>query len=210
MLNLPWEKSYVREIKTNSLKSLADFNWKQHIFYVRVEVFTAVTMKNAVFWHVAPCRFCVNRHFGGTYSLHLQPPTHAGSSPADFSTLKMEAIHSSETSVYTRPAGRHISEEGIQHIFYPRVDLLYVYHQEVLSSIQWSEFDTRRFGRPTYLYIAFQTGGPGSSPNHVMWDLWWTKWHLNRFSPSTSVSPANLHSTNCFTITIVYNLGLVQ
>jgi hypothetical protein len=27
--------------------------------------------------------------------------------------------------------------------------------------------------------------------------LWWTKWRWGRFSPSTSVSPANFHSTNC-------------
>jgi hypothetical protein len=27
-------------------------------------------------------------------------------------------------------------------------------------------------------------GGPGSSPNHVMWDLWWTKRNWGRFSPS--------------------------
>jgi hypothetical protein len=27
--------------------------------------------------------------------------------------------------------------------------------------------------------------------------LWWTKWRWGRFSPSTSVSPANLYSTNC-------------
>jgi hypothetical protein len=40
--------------------------------YVRFEVFTAVTMKNAVFWHVAPCRYFVNQRFGGTYRLHLQ------------------------------------------------------------------------------------------------------------------------------------------
>jgi hypothetical protein len=26
------------------------------------------------------------------------------------------------------------------------------------------------------------------------WDLWWTKWRWGRFSPSISVSPANLHS----------------
>jgi hypothetical protein len=39
---------------------------------VRFEVFKAVTMKNAVFWDVAPCRSCVNRRFGGTYRLHLQ------------------------------------------------------------------------------------------------------------------------------------------
>jgi hypothetical protein len=30
-------------------------------------------------------------------------------------------------------------------------------------------------------------GGPGSSPGQVMWDLWRTKWHWGRFSPSTSV-----------------------
>jgi hypothetical protein len=30
------------------------------------------------------------------------------------------------------------------------------------------------------------------------------------FSPSTSVSPANLHSTNYSTITIICHLGLVQ
>jgi hypothetical protein len=44
----------------------------------------------------------------------------------------------------------------------------------------------------------------------VKWDLWWTKWRWGRFSPSTSVSPANLHSTNCYTITLTYHLGLVQ
>jgi hypothetical protein len=30
------------------------------------------------------------------------------------------------------------------------------------------------------------------------------------FSPSISVSLANLHSTNCSTITLIYHLGLVQ
>jgi hypothetical protein len=29
-------------------------------------------MKNAVFRDVAPCRYCVNRRFGGTCRLHLQ------------------------------------------------------------------------------------------------------------------------------------------
>jgi hypothetical protein len=40
-----------------------------------------------------------------------------------------------------------------------------------------------------------------------MWHLWWTKWRWGRFSPSTSVSPANLYSTNFSTITIIYHLG---
>jgi hypothetical protein len=43
----------------------------------------------------------------------LQPPAQAGSSLADFSTLKMEAIRSSETSVYTRYTRRYIPEDGI-------------------------------------------------------------------------------------------------
>jgi hypothetical protein len=34
--------------------------------YVRFEVLTAVTMKNAVFWDVTPCGSCKNRYFGGT------------------------------------------------------------------------------------------------------------------------------------------------
>jgi hypothetical protein len=34
-----------------------------------------------------------------------------------------------------------------------------------------------------------------------MWDLWLTKRHWGRFSPSTSVSPAN-HSTN-FSIIVI-------
>jgi hypothetical protein len=38
----------------------------------RFEVFTAVTIQNAIFWDVAPCRSCVNRRFGGTYRLHIQ------------------------------------------------------------------------------------------------------------------------------------------
>jgi hypothetical protein len=49
--------------------------------------------------------------------------------------------------------------------------------------------------------------GPDSNPDLVLWDLWWTKWHWGRFSPSTSVSLAN--STNFSTITITYHLGLV-
>jgi hypothetical protein len=33
---------------------------------VRYEVFTAVTMKNGIFWDVTPCDTCKNRRFGGT------------------------------------------------------------------------------------------------------------------------------------------------
>jgi hypothetical protein len=33
---------------------------------VRFDVFTAVTMKNGVFWDVTSCGSCKNRRFGGT------------------------------------------------------------------------------------------------------------------------------------------------
>jgi hypothetical protein len=41
--------------------------------------------------------------------------SHPGSSRTDFSTLKMEAICSSETSVNTRATQRHILEDNITH-----------------------------------------------------------------------------------------------
>jgi hypothetical protein len=40
--------------------------------YIRLEVFTVVTMKNAIFRDVMPCGSCKNWHFGGTYCLHHQ------------------------------------------------------------------------------------------------------------------------------------------
>jgi hypothetical protein len=39
---------------------------------VSIEDFTAVTMKNGVFWDVTPCGYCKNRSFGGTWSPLLQ------------------------------------------------------------------------------------------------------------------------------------------
>jgi hypothetical protein len=38
-------------------------------YSVRLVVFTAVTMKNCVFWDVTPCGACKNRRFGGTKRL---------------------------------------------------------------------------------------------------------------------------------------------
>jgi hypothetical protein len=54
------------------------------------------------------------------------------------------------------------------------------------------------------------SGSPGSNPGLVTWDLWWRKWRWGRFSPSNSVSLANLHSSYFCTITIPYHPGLVM
>jgi hypothetical protein len=36
------------------------------------QAFTALTMKNALFWDVTQCGSCKNRHFGEMYSFHHQ------------------------------------------------------------------------------------------------------------------------------------------
>jgi hypothetical protein len=46
--------------------------WGSALNIIRFEVFTEVTMKNAIFWDVAPCRCFVNQRFGGTNHIHLQ------------------------------------------------------------------------------------------------------------------------------------------
>jgi hypothetical protein len=49
-----------------------EMKWKLHLMFfelrfslVRFESFTALTMKNGVFWDVMPCGSCKNRHFRG-------------------------------------------------------------------------------------------------------------------------------------------------
>jgi hypothetical protein len=120
--NLTWLQEYPNP--STDLK-FAPFNFVDLIIIVRSEVFMAMTTKNAFFWDVAQCRSCMNRHFGGTYRLHLQGRkihergTSVGrwlqSSLAYFSTLKMEAIRSSETSIHTRSSQHHIPENCILH-----------------------------------------------------------------------------------------------
>jgi hypothetical protein len=53
----------------------------------------------------------VGNRVRGTSVSSLQPPTYAGSSLTDFSTLKMEAIRASETSFYKRSIRRHIPRD---------------------------------------------------------------------------------------------------
>jgi hypothetical protein len=92
------------------------------IYFVGFEVFTAVVMKSIIFWDVTPCSpLSCDRRFEGTYRLHLQGRRNNFSLPPAYllvraeiisSTLKMEAICSSETSVATQQTTRrHIPED---------------------------------------------------------------------------------------------------
>jgi hypothetical protein len=79
-------------------------------------------MKSIIFWDVMPCSLLsCNRRFGGTYRLRLQglclPPAYLlVLAEIISSTLKMEAICSSETSVATQQTTRrHISEDDTLH-----------------------------------------------------------------------------------------------
>jgi hypothetical protein len=117
--------------------------FRDSVMYVGFEVSTAVVMKSIIFWDIPPCSLLsCNRHFGGTYRLHLvtywfggvddftrmsqwEPRSSlplttcllAGSCWIISSTL-LEAICSSETSVATQQTTQHhIPEDDTLHVW---------------------------------------------------------------------------------------------
>jgi hypothetical protein len=60
-------------VRVGSVPVAAELGVHQTLLnYVPFEGFTAVSMKNGVFWDVTTCGSCMNRSFGGTYHLHDQ------------------------------------------------------------------------------------------------------------------------------------------
>jgi hypothetical protein len=93
---------------------------------VGFEVLTPVVMKSTIFWYITQCSpLKVNRRFRGTCRLHLRisrekyEPCHLLSrwlSFSAYSSLKMEAICSSETSVeFQRTTCRDIAKDSTLH-----------------------------------------------------------------------------------------------
>jgi hypothetical protein len=103
--------------ESQRLESAADLQMGKREDLVGFEVLTAVVMKSNIFWDITPCSpLQVNRHFGGTYRLHLFCLPSAFtlvSCSAYSSTLKIEAICSSETSVhFHRTIRRYVLEDS--------------------------------------------------------------------------------------------------
>jgi hypothetical protein len=100
-------------IPPNVLISFQRFSDSFHI--VRFEVFTAVALKNAIFWDVMPYGSCRNRHFGVfLHSVHqLLVTANIVPSSLIFVILMMEALCSSKTFSLTRAMQHNIPEDGI-------------------------------------------------------------------------------------------------
>jgi hypothetical protein len=94
---------------------------------------------------------------GMWHRLSLQPPAHAGSSFADFSTLKIEAIRSSETSVHTRSHGATSQKTALlivtavktSNLPYKLINNLYC------SSFYWKLFRLMADGPQVYFQLRF-------------------------------------------------------
>jgi hypothetical protein len=87
------------DLLTFLLQSTHTYN-KYSAIVVRFEVFTAVTMKKAVFWDVAPCRSGVNRRFGGT-RCHIPEDCFLLSAIVDLRNFKSIVAHALGFSVFT-------------------------------------------------------------------------------------------------------------
>jgi hypothetical protein len=87
-------------------------------------------MKNAAFWEVKAFGSCKKRHIGRTHRVHHHVEKNQRSRKEDsnnnkllitanisnslnISTLIMEAVNSSETSLFARATWHHIPEDGI-------------------------------------------------------------------------------------------------
>jgi hypothetical protein len=89
--------------------------YQSRLCYVRFEVFTAVTMKNAVFLDVMPRGSRKNRHLGGSYRLQHQGDRNQRNMNNIFNLMMEVEVIMFLPNVLTRATRRHIPEDDILH-----------------------------------------------------------------------------------------------
>jgi hypothetical protein len=62
-----------------------------------------------------------------------------------------------------------------------------------LYGLLWSNSGIRPCQGSGRYSLASHRGGPGSRPGQSMWDLWWTKWHCDRFFSEFFGFPLSIH-----------------
>jgi hypothetical protein len=84
---------------------------------IKFYVFTAVIMKNAVFWELTTCGYCKNRRFGGMHSLYLQGEQNQRARNNISSTYQLNLLVVPGPEIRTRfvawtPLSRFLPEDG--------------------------------------------------------------------------------------------------
>jgi hypothetical protein len=141
---------YKTPVRTSQETNYVSITESSQLMLLRFEVFTAVTMINAIFWDVTPCGSCKNRHFRGcitsitrvtriskletTFAVvyhhsvfQLLLTTNVVPSSPILVTLMTEAMHSSEMLVLTSATRHDIPDDGILQCILTIHDFLSVY-----------------------------------------------------------------------------------
>ena len=79
------------------------------------------------------------------------------------------------------------------------LDLMVRFLHHLHTKLPWSQLSKCRISSwaiPRVLSQAIHRGGPDWTSGRSVWDLWWTKCHLDKSPPSTSQLPCQYHCTS--------------
>jgi hypothetical protein len=141
-------------------------------------------MRSTLFWNVTQRRFVVSyRRFRTTYLSHLQgsssPVTSYQSTPLHIQEERRSHWHRGG-SLKSRKAIRHSISLTLNHpcffkLNYLEIVTLYMINKNCLVLASWPCHRSGSWS-PTS-----RSRGQGSVAMHSVWNLWWTKWHWDRF-----------------------------